>query len=275
MKPVDMRLKIYGVRGSYPPTNEDLTQFGVNTTCLRLDVGKHLIVFDAGTGIINLGTDLMGFPYFSMLYLPQTELHIIAPTMMNKSIEEVIDKWMSPEFFPVSIPELGCTFKYHEFGENRKLYFFEEDFKIIPVKEAQKYENWIGSISCIRNFTHPRAGSYIYKIETKDGKSIVLATDIEGFRGGDQRLINFVKHTNILIHDAQYTLEEYQMFQGFGHSTYEMACEVAAKAEVEKLILFHHDPKHSDEELKIIEKNAKSIFPRTSLAKESMEITLS
>jgi len=171
MEKTDLKLKIYGVRGSYPPTNGDITRFGANTTSLRLDVGKHLIVIDAGTGIINLGADLisemqagktsqniskahlffththldhlMGFPYFSLLYIPGSELHIIAPTMLNNPIRDVIEKWMSPEFFPVTIPELGCNIKYYDFGENRSIYFFDNDFQIIPAKEAAKGKNWV------------------------------------------------------------------------------------------------------------------------------------
>lgn len=303
MEKTDLKLKIYGVRGSYPPTNGDITRFGVNTTSLRLDVGKHLIIIDAGTGIINLGADLisemqagktsqniskahlffththldhlMGFPYFSLLYIPGSELHIIAPTMLNNPIRDVIEKWMSPEFFPVTIPELGCNIKYYDFDENRSIYFFDNDFQIIPAKEAAKGKNWVVQISCLRNFTHPRSGSYIYKFKNPKGKTIVLATDIEGFVGGDQRLINFARGADLLIHDAQYNLREYQMFQGFGHSTYQMACEVAKKAEVEKLLLFHHDPKHSDQELSDLESKAREIFPESYMATESMEFIFS
>jgi ribonuclease BN (tRNA processing enzyme) len=300
MKKNNLRVKIYGVRGSYPLTVAGNTQFGVNTTSLRFDIGKHVVVFDAGTGIINLGSDLfaelktgnthqnlfkihllfththidhlMGFPYFSMIYHPQCELNVIAPTILNTPVKEAIEKIMSPEIFPVTLPELGCSFNYLEFGENRILYFFEESFQIIRTAENDTVDhNWIARISCIRNYTHPRGGCYIYKIETNNGNSVVLATDIEGFIGLDQRLVNFANRANILIHDAQYTPQEYQMFQGYGHSTYEMACQVAKKARVGKLLLFHHDPKHSDEKLLEIEQKAKDIFSESYLASESME----
>lgn len=295
------RLKIYGVRGSHPPTTGKATQYGVNTACLRIDIGRHLLIVDAGTGIIDLGKDLLseiksgkskqnlfklhlffththidhlfGFPYFNMLYLPKTEMHIISPPILNITAEEVLNTWMSPAFFPVAASELPGTLYYHDFGENRQVYFFENDFKVLPVTEALTVKGWIGRISCLRNYTHPKGGNYIYKFENSRERSIVFATDVEGMLGGDQRLIDFAKNTDVLIHDAQYSPEEYLLSQGFGHSTYEMACEVAQKASVKKLILFHHDPNHSDEELQDLENQAKKIFPHSYIADETMEFS--
>jgi ribonuclease BN (tRNA processing enzyme) len=302
MKKDNVRVKIYGVRGSYPPTNGNGTQYGVNTTCLRIDIGKHVVIIDAGTGIINLGADLisewksgsqeqnlfklylffththidhlMGFPYFSMIYMPQTELNVITPTQLNYSIEEIFETLMSPAFFPVTLSELPCNFSYQDFAENKVVYFFEDDFKVVSVKDKPNFKNWVGRISSIRNFTHPKGGVYIYKVENPEGESIVFATDVEGFVGGDQRLIKFAEDAKVLIHDAQYSTVEYDIFQGFGHSTYKMACDVANKAAVKKLVLSHHDPKHSDDELSELETEAKKLFPETYLASESMEFLL-
>jgi ribonuclease BN (tRNA processing enzyme) len=302
MQNYDLRIKIYGVRGSYPPTTNGSTVFGVNTTCIRVDIGKHVVIIDAGTGLINLGSDLlkemksgkskqdlfklylffththidhlMGFPYFSMLYLPNTELHIITPTQLDYSIEEILETLMSPAFFPVTISELPSKFSYDDFAENKMVYFFENEIKIVSITEQQDFQNWTGRISCLRNYTHPKGGVYIYKFENSQGDSIVFATDIEGFIGGDQRLVNFAKNAKVLIHDAQYSQLEYEMFQGFGHSTFEMATNVARKASVGQLILSHHDPKHSDQDLQDLERKAQKNFPNTSMAAESMEFVL-
>ena len=154
------------------------------------------------------------------------------------------------------------------------VYFFEKDIKIVSITDQQDFQNWIGRISCLRNYTHPKGGVYIYKFENSRGDSIIFATDVEGFIGGDQRLVNFAQNARVLIHDAQYSQPEYEMFQGFGHSTFEMATNVARKASVGQLILSHHDPKHSDEELQDLEKKAQKIFPNTSMATESMEFVL-
>jgi ribonuclease BN (tRNA processing enzyme) len=264
-----------------------------------VDFGKHIVIIDAGTGIIKLGADLiselkaegkkqnyhklymffththidhlMGFPYFPLLYMPQTELNIITGTQLNYSMEEILETLMSPAFFPVTIAELPSQFNYHDFAENKVAYFFEDDYEIYPVKDGAQVKNWIGKITCLRNYTHPKGGVFIYKFEDSAGHSLVFATDIEGFVGGDKRLVSFAKNANVLIHDAQYSLPEYDIFQGFGHSTYEMACDVARNAGVGKLILSHHDPKHSDSELEELEKAAQNIFSETYIASESME----
>ena len=118
-------------------------------------------------------------------------------------------------------------------------------------------------------------GFTFINFEDPAGHSVVFATDIEGFIGGDKRLVNFSKNANVLIHDAQYSLPEYDMFQGFGHSTFEMACDVAKNAGVEKLVLSHHDPKHSDTELEVLQKAAKKIFTETYIASETMEFSFS
>lgn len=300
--PDKIRMKIYGVRGSYPPTTGAATRIGVNTTCLRVDIGKNVVVFDAGTGIINLGNDLfseiqntknndhlwklhlffthshidhlMGFPYFLLNYMPRAEFHFLSPRFLSHSLEQILDFLMSPALFPVTLAELPSRRFYYEMGEGKVVHFYEDRFEIQTIGENRKIEKGIGKISCLRNYTHPKGGVYIYKIENSRGGSIVLATDIEGFVGGDQRLIKFAEGADILIHDAQYSLDEYGMFQGFGHSTYEMACEVAAKARVKKLLLFHHDPKHSDAQLKELQDAAQKIFPETFVASEDMEFSI-
>ena len=100
---------------------------------------------------------------------------------------------------------------------------------------------------------------------------LFFATDVEQYAGGDQRLIKFAEGCDVLLHDSQYTLEQYLQFQGYGHSNYEMACEIALKAKAKKLLLFHHDPNNDDNMLESIEENAKAIFKGAELAHEGWE----
>jgi ribonuclease BN (tRNA processing enzyme) len=129
-------------------------------------------------------------------------------------------------------------------------------------------------IHVMRSYAHPQ-GVYIYRIEYQ-GKALVYATDTEGYVGGDQRLIRFARDATLLIHDAQYTEAEYsnpQMSkQGWGHSTWQMAVNVAQMARVQQLVLFHHDPDHSDEMLEKLERDARAAFPATRLAHEGMVV---
>jgi ribonuclease BN (tRNA processing enzyme) len=159
---------------------------------------------------------------------------------------------------------------FHKIREGKVVYFYEKEFRLQSLNDPVA-DGWSGKISTIRNYMHPKGGSYFYKIEIPSGKSIVIATDTEGFVGGDQRLIKFAKGTDILLHDAQYEPKDYGMMQGFGHSTYEMACEIAEKAEVKKLLLVHHDPRYEDKKLQKLESGARKLFPETYIAAEAME----
>ena len=102
-------------------------------------------------------------------------------------------------------------------------------------------------------------------------RSLVLATDVEECVGSDQRVVNFCKNADVLIHDAQYTDEQYSKFAGYGHSSISMACDVARQAEVKKLLLFHHNPGNSDDLLREMETSAKELFRDSELATEKWE----
>ncbi len=132
-------------------------------------------------------------------------------------------------------------------------------------------------ISVLNSTAHAGEAVSIYKI-TWSAKSMVYATDTEGYVGGDTRLIEFARGADLLIHDAQYTQSEYvtspRPKQGWGHSTPEMATSTAKAAQVKKLALFHHDPNHDDETLAEIERKAQQDFPNTILAYEGLTIEL-
>lgn len=293
-----LRVKIYGSRGSYSPTNGNPTSIGVNTTCFRVDIGNNILVIDAGSGIINCGQDLVkqmfaerseesvwkthlffthmhidhlvGFPYYAMLYMPKSHIHFIAPTILDYKLENVLETFMHPPYFPVSMDDLPFKRDFHDMAENLTVYFFDDSFQIKSSLEDQP-DGWIGKITTMRNYMHPKGGSYFYRIENREGNAVVIASDTEGFVGGDERLIKFAENADVLMHDAQYAPEDYAKSQGFGHSTFEMACNIAKRAKVQKLLLIHHDPTYSDEKLHDIEKRARESFPETQLAHELME----
>jgi ribonuclease BN (tRNA processing enzyme) len=130
-----------------------------------------------------------------------------------------------------------------------------------------------------KSYAHP-GGVFVYRISWH-GKSIVYATDTEGYVGTDKRLVKFAKDADVLIHDAQYLdehywgqLEGYPATQGFGHSTVTMATEVGASANTGQLILFHHDPSYTDEMLSGMEHIAKTLFTNSVTAYEGLEIVL-
>jgi ribonuclease BN (tRNA processing enzyme) len=128
-------------------------------------------------------------------------------------------------------------------------------------------------IHLMKSYAHP-GNVYVYRIEWR-GHSLVYATDTEGYVGGDRRLEAFAKGADLLIHDAQYSAEDYMSKQGFGHSTPQMACEVARAAEVKRLALFHHDPAYDDESVHDLEEQAQALFGGAFSAREGLEVELS
>jgi ribonuclease BN (tRNA processing enzyme) len=292
--------KIYGARGSYPIAPPGGTKYGGNTTCLLTRTREHIVVFDAGSGIIQLGRELIpeilehkkkskkpfhitlifththidhliGFPYFAPLFLPNVHIHIFGPATLGVDIEDILRTLVEPQYFPVSMDEFRATKYFENIDENMMIYFLEGQHEpqvgfidITPTNLAELV------IKNMKYYFHPKDGSFNYRIEN-NGHSLVFATDVEQYAGSDQRLIQFAEGCDLLIHDSQYSLDQYLKFQGYGHSNYAMACETALKAKVKKLLLFHHDPTNDDQALEKIEKSAKEIFGGATLAHEGWE----
>jgi len=295
--------KLYGVRGSYPISPLQGTKYGGNTTCMLVRTKEHIVIFDAGSGIIQLGNELVpeilahkkksnkpfhitmlfththidhliGFPYFAPLFFANVELQLIGPATLGVDFEDILRTLVEPQYFPVSMDEFRAQKTFDNIDENMILYFNEGqaeaqigDTERTVTKQAEMV------IKTMRYYNHPKDGSFNYRIEF-DGHALVFATDVEQFVGSDQRLMQFAQGCDILIHDSQYSLEQYLQCQGYGHSNFEMACEAALKAKAKKLLLFHHDPNNTDQALEEIEKNAKAIFNASELAHEGWQWTI-
>ena len=161
--------------------------------------------------------------------------------------------------FPATLDVLGSKMKYIDIIEHGAVFKVGSEDQI-TVRTAE--------------LKHPNK-SFAFRIEY-GGKSMVYASDTEGVEGGDTSLIEFAKDCDLLIHDAQYTQEEYigMPKQGWGHSTPEMAIEVAHKANVKQLVLFHHDPHHGDAKLDEVEAEAQKLFANTVVAYEGLTVRL-
>ncbi len=297
----DFQFKLkYGVRGSYPVSFPEGTKIGGNTACAMVRTKNSLVIFDAGSGVIKLGKELvpeilkhqklsnvpfhitflfnhthtdhiLGLPFFAPLYMPGVKLHMFGPATLGVDFEKIIRDSVAPYFFPVGWDEFRAAKEFHNLTENTVVYFTTDSKapKVAHSSEKITVSKDL-TIKTMKYYFHPKDGSYPFRAEWKD-KSIVYATDVEQYVGIDQRLVNFAKDADILIHDAQYTEEEYKMFAGYGHSTFVSACDAAKQAGAKKLLLFHHAPNHSDEDLEDIEKNAQSLFPNSELATEGWE----
>lgn len=298
-----MIVRFWGTRGSYPVPGPTTLRYGGNTTCVEVQAGRHTIILDAGTGIINLGHDLLrrakanggipiiatillthmhhdhtqGFPYFTPAYIGSSMLHILGPATFDEELEETLSHAVLPPSFPVSLHEMPSFKIIRSLREAETIVLDHNpgELHIYNIYHDRVIHNHdMVRIHIHKTYAHPRNGAYLYRVEWR-GKSIVFASDTEGYVDTDRRLVHFSRNTDLLIHDAQYTQQDYAASkQGWGHSTPQMACEVARMAGAKQLILFHHEPRYDDDAITALEREAQTIFPNTQAAYEGLEIVL-
>src|SRR5215211_1115689 len=294
----EMSIKFWGVRGSYPTPGAGTVNYGGNTACVEIRAGRRTIILDAGTGIIPLGRELartkraseimlllshlhhdhtQGLPFFLPAYMPNMRLHIFGPDGTHESLKDVLEHNQSSETFPISLREMASSKDIQAVRESQVIVWDETGVHVMASTVGVGDESII--IRVHKSYAHP-GGVHAYRI-TWRGKSIVYATDTEGYVGTDKRLVTFAKNVDLLIHDAQYLDEHYwgslpgfPSTQGYGHSTVTIACEVAGSARVGQLVLFHHEPSYSDEMIAGIETFAKEKFGEVQAAYEGLEIGL-
>ena len=294
----ELKVKFWGVRGSYPTPGAGTIKYGGNTSSVEVRAGERTIILDAGTGIIPLGRELarskrageilllfshlhhdhtQGFPFFVPAYLPNARLHIFGPGGTPETLSAVLERNQSTETFPLGLREMASTKNIQSVRESQVIVWDEAGVRLAESTVGLNDEAVV--IRIHKSYAHP-GGVYVYRV-TWRGKSVVYATDTEGYVGTDRKLVQFAKNADVLIHDAQYLEEHYRgqlvgfpSTQGFGHSTVTMACEVAAASETGQLVLFHHDPAYTDEMVAGMEATAKSLFADSVAAYEGLEIVL-
>jgi len=304
--PDEMIIRFWGVRGSYPVPGLRTMRFGGNTACVEVQAGVHTIILDAGTGIINLGSDLLrrvradgnqpvvatilfshmhndhtiGFPFFDPAYLGSSILYIFGPKVFESDLEETLAHSMLPPSFPVGLDELASRKILRNVNETDIVLMGASpaDVKVLNLYHDQVDPAAdIVRVRTYHSYAHPKNGVNVYSI-TWRGKTVVYATDTEGYIETDQRLVKFASGADVLIHDAQYRKEDYinpaRPKQGWGHSTPDMAIAVAKAANAKQLILFHHEPQYNDETIAGMEVEAQQDFPNTLSAYEGLELRI-
>ncbi len=307
---MSLKFTFRGVRGSYAVPGPSTLRIGGNTTCLEVRAGGNLIIFDAGTGIIQVGRVVaeelaeqkksdpaarilasiffshmhhdhtQGFPFFKPVYFEASELHLFGPRIMNTDFESGLSTALLSPLFPVELSDMRATKHIHNIYDTDLVLFPKPGEAPVMVKNkngAAGYGPEVARVRCCHSYAHPNGGSMVYRVEC-DGKSVVFATDVEGYVGGDQRIIHFAKNADALIHDAQYEEKKYFSYpspvQGFGHSTPEMAAMVARSAGVKRLFLHHHDPESDDATVEGMAERARKSFPNTQPAVEGLTVEL-
>ena len=256
-----MLIRFWGTRGSIPTPGRTTALYGGNTSCVevRADDGT-VVALDCGTGARPLGVDLLsrgptlpemhilvththwdhiqGFPFFLPAYVAGTRLSVYGARGLDRTLEGSLSGQMQHTYFPVQLDELRADIKFEEVAEER--------FRVGPFRVTSQ----------LINHTTATVG---YRLDGGD-VSIAYVTDHEPFwwertsarqshrfiHPGEERHVAFVAGVDVLIHDAQYADSEYPAKRGWGHSTVEYSVDLAVRAGVKRLVLFHHDPTHSD-----------------------------
>jgi ribonuclease BN (tRNA processing enzyme) len=295
------RVRFWGVRGSYPTADPSTFAIGGNTSCVEVIVAGRRLIFDAGTGIIPLGKELcdgasspptayvflshthidhvMGLCFFEPLQTAKAHSFILGPGDGHGALTRSLRHLTHSHLFPVSLDELKGKKEIFSLAGGEVIRFRSRGKR--PKIGLNSATNGADTnellVRTYKSLAHPRNGVMLYRVHYKN-KSVVYATDIEEQEGGYPEIIEFVRGADLLIHDAQYLDEEYnsriKSRKGWGHSTLDMAIDVAKKAGVKRLALFHHEPTHDDKTMRKIEKQAKRLFRASVVAYQGMEIAL-
>ena len=256
-----MDVRFWGTRGSLAKPGPSTLRYGGNTSCVEVRTGGTQIILDCGTGGHGLGQALLstpppqnghllishthwdhiqGFPFFAPLFVPGNSWDIYAPGKLGQKLEQTLAGQMEYNYFPVTLAQLGAAIRFHDLGEGR--------FTIDGVQVTAQYLN------------HPVL-ALGYRLES-GGSTVVYSADHEPHapnpvaRPGeppthieDRRHVDLLADADLVIHDAQYTIEEYAQKTGWGHTPAEWATDYAVAADARRLALFHHDPLRDDDAL--------------------------
>ena len=250
-----LTLRFWGTRGSIPSPGPATAGYGGNTPCLEVEAGGHRFILDAGSGIRPLGIHLIeapgsldsviflthfhwdhiqGFPFFGPLYRPDARLSVVGPVQENLDVRSLFAGQMGPIYFPVPFDAVSAQMTFKHLNEG----------------------TWIAdgvAVSAMR-VRHP-SFTVGYRLEA-GGRSMCYIPDNELVGGSHEtakgwraRLLQFCGGTDLLVHDAMFTDEEYRARTGWGHSTFQQALDLAAEAGVARLMFFHHAPERVDDKL--------------------------
>jgi phosphoribosyl 1,2-cyclic phosphodiesterase len=257
-----MLVTFWGTRGSISTPGRTTEKYGGNTPCVTIESQGTRIILDAGTGIRNLGIELVresesrkhplgihlflshthwdhiqGLPFFQPAYLKDTKVTIYGSPKKEWFLASVLKRQMDYEYFPVSMSALTADIRIQEMSE--------ENLRLGPMTIEWEEQGF-----------HP-GGSVRYRFSAY-GKKVVYATDVELDLVFDEEnrteekeaaardYLRFVQGADLLIADGMFSEEEYPTRVGWGHASIPAVMEAAAKAEVKQLAVFHHDPQHSD-----------------------------
>ncbi|MCL2790172.1 MAG: MBL fold metallo-hydrolase [Desulfobulbus sp.] len=277
-----IHVKFWGVRGSIPCPGPHTVKYGGNTACIELrfpEVNRHIII-DAGSGIRELALDMlandqpngpisteiylshthwdhiMGFPFFVPAYIPSTRLKVFGPvTYEDEPLEAIVGGQMKYRYFPVNMGDLAGNIEYLRLKEEPLLDLGDGitlSTTIInhPIITLGYRFCFRGAVFCTAYDAEPFRNLFVTDPAHPDYDELMAQEGQEAAREQNQVLEDFFMGADLLVHDAQYTRQEYEQGKiGWGHTPIEDAIAAAKRAKVKQLALFHHDPERRDDQL--------------------------
>ena len=275
---MSIRVKIWGCRGSIACPSPTHLKYGGNTTCLEVDAGNQKFLLDCGTGIRNLGKQLLqedtkhcdillththwdhinGFPFFAPAFDPNYRFDIYAGHLSdNGGIQNILETQMVNPVFPVPLEAMQAELSFNDFRAGDKL----------NIGKSSQVEVLTAPLN------HPN-GATGYRIEHED-KAFCLITDTEHTPGRlDQNILHLIEGSDLVIYDCTYTEEEFSSKIGWGHSTWEEGIKLCKAANVKRLGIFHHDPDHDDVFMDNVGAEASAAWDRSFVIQENMDLLL-
>ncbi len=253
-----MQVRFWGTRGSIARPGPGTVRYGGNTSCVEVRSARGtLVVLDCGTGGHALGRALMaaggkgmrghilishthwdhiqGIPFFDPLFVAGNEWDIYGPKGLGQSLRETLAGQMQYAYFPVTLDQCRARIRYHDLVEGT--------FDIDDIRISTRYLNHPALALGFR--LEADAASVVYACD-HEPHSRALATGHGEITGQDRRHAEFLARADLLIHDAQYTAEEYPEKIGWGHSSVEYVVSLGRHAGVKRIALTHHDPLRDD-----------------------------
>ncbi len=268
-----MRITYFGVRGSCPCSSDQHRRYGGNTSCVLVEVaGEPPLILDLGTGLRALGDYLLpplkaagvplhatallthlhydhvlGLPFVGPMRDPGAVLDVYGPSQEGTSLHDVLAGMVQPPFFPVHMADFRGEIRFHDLDGSCEFSVGSIQVKVRPI---------------------PHIGHTLgYRLEA-EGRAMVYISDHQApvdRRTVDKEVVELCEGADLVIHDAQYTDEEFVTLSDWGHSTAAYAVLVARESGARRLSLFHHDPAHTDKEIDRMLSHARRLAPRQAL----------
>ena len=271
----ELRIKIWGTRGSFPAAVQNRMEYGGNTLCISAELSDRILVMDAGSGLACLGEwirktgkpqridlflshlhldHIMGLLKFAPFFDKEMEIHLYGETRDGHSLREMLERFISPPWWPVGFPDFQARLYFHEVKAGERM----------QISDELAYSSFRAN--------HPNLG-LLYRFELGE-KSLLYGLDCEMDESIWEALAAFSKNCDLLICDGQYDAEELKTKKGWGHSSWEQAVKLRKAAKAGMVLITHHAWESTDDILRVREKAARETDAHCLFAREGLEVVV-